>query len=106
MTAKGLHFVLNIVSTLAIIHYLDPGAYGQYVPGADRRRCSSGCWPTSASPSWPPRGGPRLRLRAQVLGTVLAARVVLAFIALGVVQVLLLALGAPPRPTRRPPSPR
>jgi len=31
MSAKGLHFVLNIISTLAIIHYLDPGAYGQYV---------------------------------------------------------------------------
>ena len=81
MTAKGLHFVLNIISTLAIIHYLDPGAYGQYVlvltstmlvglladfgltklatvespaTSTPSRRCWARCWrPGSRWPSWP-----------------------------------------------------
>lgn len=31
LAAKALHLLLNVISTLAIVHFLAPGAYGSYV---------------------------------------------------------------------------
>jgi O-antigen/teichoic acid export membrane protein len=97
--AKALHLVLNVVSTLAIVRYLAPGEYGVYAVvltvttlvalGADF-------------------GLPKLAVReigrapddgdtveAQVLGTIVALRVVLAIVGIAVAQLVLLGLQMP-----------
>jgi O-antigen/teichoic acid export membrane protein len=94
MSAKGLHFVLNIVSTLAIIHYLDPGAYGQYVLVLTSTMLVGLLADFGLTKLATREVARDFDSESQVLGTVLAARIVLAFVALGVVQLLLLVLGA------------
>jgi len=93
--AKGLHLVLNLVSTLAVIRYLEPGAYGMYVLALST---------TMLVGLFADFGLAKLAVREialeaegeeEILGTVVAARLVLGVIAIGIAQLLLALLGAP-----------
>jgi O-antigen/teichoic acid export membrane protein len=93
--AKGLHLVLNLVSTLAIIRYLEPGAYGMYVLALST---------TMLVGLFADFGLAKLAVREialdadgeeEILGTVVGARLLLGVIAIGITQLLLVLLGAP-----------
>ena len=107
MSAKGLHFVLNIISTLAIIHYLDPGAYGQYVLVLTSTMLVGLLADFGLTKLATREVARDFDSESQVLGTVLAARIVLAFVAPGRRAGRCCWRWAPrPRRTRPPPSPR
>jgi O-antigen/teichoic acid export membrane protein len=93
--AKVLHLVLNLVSTLAVIRYLEPGAYGMYVLALST---------TMLVGLFADFGLAKLAVREialdadgeeEILGTVVGARLALGVVAVGITQILLLLLGAP-----------
>lgn len=95
MGSKVLHLALNLVSSLALIRYFTPAAYGDLVLAL------------TVSTLWglvPDFGLAKLAVREvardhgsedEVIGTVLMARVLLALLAVVGVQATLLILGAP-----------
>lgn len=93
--AKVLHLALNIVSTLAIIRYLAPSAYGNYVLVLTT---------TLLVGLFADFGLNKLAVREiardgaqehEVLGTVIVSRLVLAVIAVALTQLVLLAIRTP-----------
>ena len=93
--AKGLHLVLNVVSTLAIIRYLSPSSYGDYVLVltasmlvglvADFGLVKLATREISQDPD----------SESEVLGTILLARLCLAVLCIGLLQLVLLAMQVP-----------
>lgn len=93
--AKILHLVLNVVSTLAIVRYLAPADYGVYALVLTV---------TTLVAVTADFGLPKLAVREicadpgsedAVVGSIVAVRVVLAVAAIGVSELVLLALGQP-----------
>lgn len=94
LAAKALHLVLNVVSTLAIIRYLAPADYGAYVLVLTT---------TLLVGLVADFGLSKLAVREiardgeaehEILGTVIASRLLLAVVAVGITQLLLTLLGA------------
>lgn len=92
--AKAIHFLVNIVSSLAIIRYLAPADYGDYAIVLTT---------TLMVGLLADFGLPRLAVRditrdgapeSQVLGSMVVARLGLAVVAVGVSQLVLLVVGA------------
>jgi O-antigen/teichoic acid export membrane protein len=94
--AKLLHLVLNIISTLAIVRYLAPGAYGVYAVVLTV---------SSLVALVADFGLPKLAVREicagtnhdedQILGTVVGLRLGLAVVGIAVTELILLALRQP-----------
>jgi O-antigen/teichoic acid export membrane protein len=92
--AKVLHLVLNLVSTLAVIRYLEPGAYGMYVLALST---------TMLVGLFADFGLAKLAVREialdedgeeEILGTIIGARLALGVVAVLITQLLLVLLGA------------
>lgn len=96
VAAKVLHLVLNIVSTLAIVRHLAPGAYGVYVLVLTV---------TTIVGLVADFGLPKVAVREvlaagvnenDIVGTIVALRLLLALAGIVVTQVVLLAMRQPP----------
>lgn len=94
--AKAVHFLVNVISSLAIIRYLAPADYGDYAIVLTT---------TLLVGLLADFGLPKLAVRditrdhapeAQVLGSMVAARLGLAVLAVAISQLVLLAVGASP----------
>jgi len=92
--AKVAHLALNVVSTLAIIHYLAPGVYGEYVLVLTTVMLVGLLADFGLNKLATREVAREADSEGEVLGTVLLARVLLALICVGLVQLVLLALGA------------
>lgn len=98
LAAKGLHLVLNVVSTLAIVRYLAPGEYGVYVVvltvttltalAADFGLPKLAVKEICATPGDP-------HIESRITGTIVAVRLVLATGAIGVSVLVLWVLQQP-----------
>jgi O-antigen/teichoic acid export membrane protein len=93
MGAKGLHLVLNVVSTLAIIRYLSPSEYGDYVLVLTASMLVGLVADFGLSKLATREISRDLGSETEVLGTVLLARLCLAVLCIGFLQLVLLALG-------------
>ncbi len=94
LVARVLHVSLNIVSSLAIIHYLSPGTYGDYVLALGV---------TTMFGLFADFGLPKLAVReisrdrsceGEIIGTVMMLRLVLTVAAFAFTQVTLFILGS------------
>ena len=99
LVAKALHLLLNVISTLAILHYLAPAAYGSYVLVVTVVTLA-GVVADFGLPQLAVREivrAPSERTRAQdeILGTTAALRLGLALGAVLGCQAVLLVLGQP-----------
>ncbi len=97
LAARGMHLILNVVSTLAIVRYLAPSAYGAYVLVLTV---------TSMIGLVSDFGLPKIAVReiagagadeGEIVGTIIGLRIVLAVAGIAMTQVVLLALGQPTR---------
>ena len=91
--AKGLHLVLNVISTLAIIRYLSPSEYGDYVLVLTASMLVGLVADFGLSKLATREISQDLDSESEVLGTILLARLCLALLCIGLLQVVLLAIG-------------
>jgi O-antigen/teichoic acid export membrane protein len=96
MGAKGLHLVLNVVSTLAIIRYLSPSSYGDYVLVLTASMLVGLVADFGLIKLATREVSQDLDSESEVVGTVLVARLCLAVLCIGLLQLVLLAMGVPP----------
>ena len=94
--AKGLHLVLNVISTLAIIRYLSPSSYGDYVLVLTASMLVGLIADFGLSKLATREISQDLDSESEVLGTILLARLCLALLCIGLLQLVLLAIGVPP----------
>lgn len=93
--ARAMHLILNMASTLVIIRYLAPRSYGDYVMVLTLSMLVGLVADFGMVKLATREVSKRLGTENEVIGTVLLARLVLAFACIGLLQVAMFVLGEP-----------
>jgi PST family polysaccharide transporter len=94
--ARVIHLALNVISTLAIIRYMSPAGYGEFVIIVTVVTLARLISDFGLNPIAVREASVEPAAEAKLIGTVMAMRVGLALIAMVIVQGALLAVGAGP----------